>query len=346
MSIEATRVRFVADDLSFEIPADQLEVTWDASIDRINFAYAPNPEICIATYDDQVLEHPALPQVRALREEVHSTRNRRELNWRLKLTIGVIAACIIITIGCSWGMSFMVRAIAARIPPDLERKFGEAALVELGFDASGPTLTNEAAQVAALARPLLAVIPGLKQEVKFYVLENEDPNAFALPGGLIVVHTGLLQIVDRPEELQGVLAHELAHLTERHVFRQVISSAGPLLILSVFVNSGSGGSLLAMGSGIVISQGFSKEYETEADEIGWNYLLAANIDPRGMISTFEKFQDQYEGMEMPEALSSHPLLEKRIARLRRKWSSLDNKEGFLVQPNPFARSAARKHQHY
>src|SRR6185503_10958932 len=103
--------------------------------------------------------------------------------------------------------------------------------------------------------------------------------------------------------------------TERHVYREMISSAGPMMISQVFFGRSRGlGQLLGGGAALMIGAGFSQEYETEADDIGWSYLVKANIDPRGMIQTFEKFQ-KLEGKDVPhtlQAFNSHPALAKRI----------------------------------
>ena len=88
-------------------------------------------------------------------------------------------------------------------------------------------------------------------------------------------------------------------------------------------------------SDLLIRQSFSQEYETEADDLGWQALVAAKIDPRGMTEMFAKLQ-MYErqrkkglrGMELPRAFQSHPALEKRIARLETKWRKLPEKTGF------------------
>jgi predicted Zn-dependent protease len=185
-----------------------------------------------------------------------------------------------------------------------------------------------------LAQPLIKVLPENRRNLKFFILDNPYPNAFALPGGYVVVHSGLLQMTDTPEELLGVLAHEIAHETQRHVIRHRIAAAGPLVIFGVFMHSHSGaGNLLALGSGLMIYQGFSQEYETEADDVGWKYLVAANIDPRGMIDTFKKLKAAEDSTGfthmMPQAFASHPALAKRIARLEGRWKKLDRKIGFL-----------------
>jgi len=160
------------------------------------------------------------------------------------------------------------------------------------------------------------------------------PNAFALPGGHVVVTTGLMGLADRPEELAGVVAHELAHMTQRHVFRKIISSSGPYILCRLFMRDNSGLlGVLAGSSQLLVSQSFSQEYETEADDVGWQYLVAAHIDPRGLPDMLGKLQAEYESMNMahlvPQAFSSHPATDKRIRRLQAKWAKLKDKSGFI-----------------
>jgi predicted Zn-dependent protease len=86
-------------------------------------------------------------------------------------------------------------------------------------------------------------------------------------------------VVKQPEELLGVLAHEIAHVTERHNYREMISAAGPMIICQAFFGRSSGmGRVVGGGAALMIGAGFSQEYETEADDVGWDYLVKANID--------------------------------------------------------------------
>jgi predicted Zn-dependent protease len=90
---------------------------------------------------------------------------------------------------------------------------------------------------------------------------------------------------------------------------------------------------LAGGSALLVQQSFSQEYEKEADDVGWKYLVAANIDPRGMIDIFRKLKvAELAGNEprlLPKAFESHPDLDKRIARLEAKWKHLPRKTGYI-----------------
>jgi len=312
-----------------------LEVEFDG--DRIYLVDPVRPELRIFTTDQTILKHPAMKQSGRVQAEVENTLGSREAKRALKLTGYFLAGCIVVTWLCSVSISFMVRTIAAEVPMEWEVKFGQEQIDKLRKDGRLVEDTNRIAQLTELAQPLIKALPANRRDLKFFILDDEDPNAFALPGEFVVVHKGLLDMVDTPEELLGVLAHELAHETQRHVIRHKIAAMGSLAVFGVFVRGKRAtGGLLGVGSGILVAQGFSQKYETEADEVGWKYLVAANINPHGMVDTFKKFEAQEGAMGlghlMPESLSSHPALSKRIARLEKKWNKLDHKDGFIELP--------------
>ena len=151
----------------------------------------------------------------------------------------------------------------------------------------------------------------------------------------MLVTTGLLRLVERPEQLLGVIAHELAHVKRRHGFQQVISAGGPVLVMQILMSDRNNRlSIMGQASGFLIIQSFSKNFEREADDSGWDYMVAANIDPRGMIEALELLQSTVGDLSfIPEKLESHPALLKRISKLKSKWEALPNKTGFIVITN-------------
>jgi len=335
--IDRWKLQFRSELVSEEIPMELLDIEFEQGSDRIYFVDPNRPELKIFTTDQSVLKHPAIKQSGKVNAEVAQTLGQREAKRALKLTAYFIIGCVVVTWFCSISLSFMVRAIAAGVPMSWEQKFGQEQIDKLRQEGRLIDDTNQIAQITELAQPLIKALPENRRDLKFYILDDDEPNAFALPGEYVVIHSGLLQMVDTPEELLGVLAHELAHETQRHVIRKRISAAGSLAVFGVFVRGRkASGSLLGMGSGILVFQGFSQRYETEADEVGWKYLLAANIDPRGMIGVFKKLKAEEDAMGfshlMPESLSSHPALSKRIARLEKDWQKLDRKSGFIELP--------------
>ncbi len=336
--IDRSKLRFTSENVVLDIPIERLEADWEESNGRISFKDSEDSQLSVFTLDQAVLKIAFVPQLDGLHQRADAIQSRREFSHRLRITLYFLVGCAVFAWGFSWLTGVMVRSIATRVPPEWERKFGEEAIKRIKVEDSLTLYSNQVKQLAELAAPLLQVLPKGGAEVKFYIVDNPMPNAFALPGGSVVVNSGLLELADRPEEIQGVLAHELAHVTQKHLIRKLVAASGPILIFGVFLHSNSGlMNVLAGGSALMVFQGFSKEFETEADEVGWKYLVSANIDPRGMISMFHKFEtvDKLKSIniELPQAFSSHPLLQKRIARLESKWKKLQPKDGFLVQTN-------------
>lgn len=331
------KLRFQSDSISEEISMEVVQVEFEQGADRIYFSDPDRPELKIFTSNPSVLKHPLICQSAHIQAQLTSNRGQPEFSRALRLTAYFVLGCVVATWVVSASLSLMVRTLVNRVPVEWEEKFGQNEIDKLRKDGLLSDDTNEVAQLAAMAEPLIKALPEDRRNLKFYILEDPDPNAFALPGGHVVVHSGLLQMTDTPEQLLGVLAHEIAHETQRHMIRHEISAAGPLVIFGVFLHSRSGaGNLLALGGGVMVFEGFSQEYETEADEVGWKYLIAANIDPRGMIQTFQKLKAEEDQLGMDHAMShafdSHPALAKRIARLKAKWDKLDRKTGFLELP--------------
>lgn len=311
-----------------------LDVEFEGDSGRICFKDPNRPDLQIFTSDQSILKHPALRLSGKVNAQMSTVLGNREAIRAVKLTVYFVIGCVFVTWFCSISMSFMVRTLAAGVPMEWEEKFGQEQIAKLRTEGRFIDDTNQIAQLTELAQPLIKVLPENRRDLKFFILDDDDPNAFALPGEYVVVHSGLLRIMDTPEQLLGVLAHELAHETQRHMIRHRIAATGSLAIFGVFVRGKRAtGGLLALGSGVLVSQGFSQKYETEADEVGWKYLVAANIDPRGLIQSLEKLKAVEDGMGfshiMPQSLSSHPELSKRIARLEKKWQHLDRQSGFL-----------------
>jgi beta-barrel assembly-enhancing protease len=320
-------------EIVVQIPLHHLQAEFDDAGDgRIILRDSHRPEWTVLTDDLDVLQVQSVPQLASLAENVTARFTRREVSRRVKLVLGFCAGCGLIFWLGMIATGAMVRSIVSRLPPDIERNLGNGVLEELKGELVFSINTNEVQRLEALARPLLDRLPS-SQSWQFYVLEEESPNAFAIPGGHIAVTRGLLDICDRPEQLLGVVAHEVAHVTRKHGFRQQVASAGPILVFQVFCSRGGAMSVLAGGSALLVHQSFSQEYEKEADDTGWNYLVAANIDPRGMTEMFRKLQT-YERAEeharvLPKAFDSHPDMEKRITRLESKWKRLPRKSGFI-----------------
>ena len=166
-------------------------------------------------------------------------------------------------------------------------------------------------------------------EFEFHIAQDPSVNAFALPGGIVVVNSGLILESETPEEAAGVIAHEIAHVTRRHAIKQIINSAGLYLIIQSLLGDARG--LLERLSGyssVLMRLKYSRKHELEADRTGWEYMVRADIDPRGMVRFFRKLEKKASGSSLglgryTEFLSTHPRLQNRIRILDKKSKKLD-----------------------
>lgn len=230
----------------------------------------------------------------------------------------------------------IVEFVVDRIPQNWEEQWGDQVFETI--KAQGTVLEDSLwqAEVEKITSRLLPVVEGSGYNFHFHIMEDTNVNAFAIPGGHVVILTGLLESAGSAEEVAGVLAHELGHVTERHSMRQIVQSAGLLVLVQAMFGDASGvAAILTEGSRFLLQQKFSRNFEREADDKGWEYLIAAEIDPRGMTRFFEKLKAIYEGsagssMDSTMALlNTHPTTDERISRLEEKWENAPKKSGFV-----------------
>jgi len=168
--------------------------------------------------------------------------------------------------------------------------------------------------IATLGQKLAASAPGYKFPYTFKVVREKSVNAFALPGGPIYVHTGLIELATE-SELAGVIGHEISHVVMRHSTRQAsrqMKAQLPLAILGGVLGAtvgGAVGSLAQMGMSITAGSVFmkySRDAETEADMVGAQIMYDAGYDPQAIVSFFSKLKAQGGSRSGPQFLSSHP----------------------------------------
>jgi predicted Zn-dependent protease len=330
--LDRWRLQFAAEAFTLEIPLTQLEIAYgQGENDGVYFSDPNQPGLEICTFEPAILRDNALTTHTHTRAQIKEMQSRGETSRTVKITLYCLGGVVVAAMLATMAVGLMVRALVAQIPPELEKQMGNSLLAEIKQEV---TFVQDAKLKATLLHdvgPLTNVLPKNGIEYKFYIVDDPVPNAFAIPGGHVFVNTGLLELADRPEELVGVIAHEVAHVTEKHGFRHIISAAGPFLIFRTFLG-GNSTSLIGAGSSILVSQSFSQEYELEADAVGFKYLVAANIDPRGladMLGKLEAEEKKFSDSLELQAFSSHPATQKRIDRLNAKWKKLKTKNGFV-----------------
>jgi predicted Zn-dependent protease len=210
----------------------------------------------------------------------------------------------------------------------MERKLGESVMRDIRYNDPAFVDDPEVNEyLNSLGYKLLAAIPGARLDFEFFAVRDPTINAFALPGGFVGMHTGLLTAADSESEVASVLAHEITHVTQRHIARQVgaqqqmqlpamIAMAAALLAARSRPDLAAGASMAAQGAAVQGQLSYSRDFEREADRIGFTTLQAAGFDVRGMPAFFEKLQ-RYTRISddgrAPGYLRSHPLTADRIA---------------------------------
>lgn len=210
----------------------------------------------------------------------------------------------------------IVDALLERLPTTFDVEV--AKMFEGDIVASSDTLKGTAANeaVEAIVRRLQAAAPDSPFEFRVHVQKNAQVNAFAAPGGLIVVYTGLIREASSPDEVAGVLAHEMAHVTRRHSMRQMLYRAGVLPLMGLLVGSPEAASIFET-AGQLSDLGFSREQESDADSVGYEILRRARLPAGGMASFFDQLS-KIGGAAPPALLSTHPDSAERAAALRER----------------------------
>lgn len=255
-------------------------------------------------------------------------QQRRELwSGRGWVTAFLVGLALLLVVGY-FGIRAGGRAAAKALPVSVDQQIGDLAFKHM--DMGGTELRDEVvtAAIEEMVKRLEphAAVKGLKFEV--HVVESKEVNAFALPGGKIVVFTGLIKEAESPEQVAGVLGHEMAHATLRHGVERIGQSIGLATALSLLIGNTEG--MIAAGADlfqVATVNSYGREQEAAADEEGVRMLHAAGLDPRGLPKFFEKLK--HEEGDIPGALSwisTHPQHEDRIAALEKQIAALPERQ--------------------
>jgi predicted Zn-dependent protease len=248
-----------------------------------------------------------------------------------KLPYFVSASLMVVAIqpGTASELPELGQDAAAIISPYQERQIGEEAMAQIrqSLDfVDDPELTY---YLQHLGAKLTNALPDRPSGYRFFLVANPTINAFALPGGFIGVHTGLVTKARSESELAAVLAHEISHVTQRHWPRLVAAQkdrAGVTLaaILASIVIAGSGNpngagvAIAAMAANTDSQLVFTRSFEREADRIGIRLLADSGYDVSAMAGFFERLAEDNRlgGVDVPEFMRTHPVTSSRIAEAR------------------------------
>jgi beta-barrel assembly-enhancing protease len=299
-----------------EVPVESLTVTtggFDDDTMLLNWAKAGAPFSAViadkAAQRSLVQSAPA--EIAPLLLKGHRNLRYHQRKWNAVLwTLGIVGLAIIV----GWWQSEAITAwIAQQVPVAREERLGEMLLTQLQAEGG---LRDEGPAVDAVKAIGTRLTEGSRYSYQWFVKDDPEVNAFAGPGGVVVVYSGLIAKTDSADELAGVLAHEIQHVEGRHALQAMIHSAGWAAILAVTL-----GDVSAI-SGVLIHQvgnlRHSRKLEREADIGGVKALARAGISPAAMTQFFEKLaaeQKKSGGDAGFEWLSTHPATEDRLAEV-------------------------------
>ncbi|OQX01878.1 MAG: hypothetical protein BWK80_59050 [Desulfobacteraceae bacterium IS3] len=341
-------ISVTTDSLHFESPTDRLELPLNgislnsggAGDRMLFFTHDSFPDQTVFTGDHGILNNASLMSYSHIAGQAIRIREVKKQSRR------ILTAVIVLLLGCIYGIFQLkepvVIATAKRIPLTWEQKLGKATVTQL---KAGKPFIGDAEileQLESLAKPLLSRIPEKQYDFVLHLAKDPEINAFALPGGHIVLNTGLLLTANSAEEVIGVLAHEAAHITLQHGLRQLIGTAGLYALVQTFFGDTGGLMAVFINNGtFLLTQKYSRDYEREADDRGWEYLIEANLDPRGMIAFFDRLSEEQKKDALNRVgdslnfLSTHPATTERIKSLRKKWEKLDRHPEYVSTDQGF-----------
>jgi Zn-dependent protease with chaperone function len=300
---------------------DQLVLKWGAGA-QTRTLYLKHPDL-IRAFREAAPEHLNQPFEQAA-ERVRQMRHRHRVMWA-----SVGGAILAVVLGLWFGADLLIELAVSRIPVEWEHKLGEAAYRDF---LSHQEVMKEGPAVKAveeMTQRLAEQIPNNPYTFQVTVVKSDVVNAFALPGGYVVVFTGLMKKADSGEEVAGVLGHELNHVLQRHGLERIVKNLGVMAAVSILVGDQQGLVGLMRQVGVeLLTLKFDRAQETEADLTGLQLVYRAKIDPHGMITFFQKLSEKDEGRM--EWLSTHPMSSARADRLKAELTTLPKQA-----PEPF-----------
>jgi beta-barrel assembly-enhancing protease len=254
---------------------------------------------------------------------------KRRKGLRLALSVGAI------TLFTGWlvffGLPALARPAANVTPVAVEEKIGESFSdqVDNFFTMCRGDATDAASAAATPLAEKLGEAAGSAFPIQVSFVEEPTPNAFALPGGRIAFTSGLLEILETPDEFAAVMAHEIGHVKSRDGLEKLYRAAGAGLLLDAVIGGGTGAAqvLVTLG-GAAVDAVYTRGQEERADDIGLATMDKAGFDPSALAGSFRKLkafiekeraEAEREGLEIPDWFDTHPNLDDRIAKAS-KWA--------------------------
>jgi Zn-dependent protease with chaperone function len=300
----------------FHWPMEHKGMQWERNAGALRLSFGEHPRKVVVVRDSLFIKSFALRMRYSGRQGVYDRLLALARSGPLIFFLCLAAffvACYL------WILPWGSEQLAMLTPRSFDVTLGDAAYEQMSHQMSIDT--ERSAKLQAFG-DRLKISPDY--QLHFHVVNDPQVNAFALPGGHIVVYTGMLDKLDDPGELAGLLAHEGTHVQERHSTRIMVRGLGSYLFLSMIVGDVSAvAGVLAANADKLRTMGYGRGLESDADEVGQQRMAENGMDPQGMVRLLQVLEK--EAQDMPEELSflsSHPLTKDRIANAEAKAAAL------------------------
>ncbi len=329
MTINSASIEFTIQEQRLRVPLEGLQISLGGASNRL--VYFEHPLLnswSFYTSDRSVLKDPHLHRLPSVSTLLTSARNKHWLGWGLLATVVMLIVAVPLLIVLR--MDFFTGLIAKKIPVEWEQTLSDSAMAQYQFGKKMLDDKDAERLLKPLVDPLLTALDHSRYHYHFSIVNEGSLNAFALPGGQVVIHSELILRADSAEELLGVLAHEIQHVEQQHGLRNMIGASGIYLIASAVFGDASGLlAVLSSAAPLLLNQSYSRGFETDADVKGFALLQQAKVNPSGLASFFEKMIEEEkkqmdkvldkENQELAKQalkfLSTHPASEERIKKL-------------------------------
>lgn len=242
--------------------------------------------------------------------------NQRPLRVRMTILAGV-ALMGVTAVFYIWGIPGLAKLLAPHIPVLWEEQLGVSVLEQIAPSAKRCADQTRLAALDSIVTRLSRAVSDSPYRIRLTVVDRPSVNAFALPGGQVVVFRGLLEATETPEQFAGVLAHELQHIYKRHSTRSLIEQASASLLIAAVTGDFTGGLAYGIeGARVLGVLRYSRLHEGEADREGLRLLQTVGIDPAEMIAFYRIMEAQHSHDTAASSyLSTHPDTGDRIEKL-------------------------------
>ena len=249
--------------------------------DTPRYIHLPDGGVC-EVQDNDALDAAhvcTLPDSEPLVDRFGRLRHRLDSTWRGAAAALAVTAAILYSF-TEWGAPAVATVAVAATPPEVEAVIGDNLLTlfeQLRFLEPSELPPNRRNELLAAFEEMCRETGVENADLRFHSVGA--PNAFALPGGTVIVTDALVELAENEEEIIAVLAHELGHVSERHVMRRLAQTSSMLVLWTAFTGDVSVATLSILGPDRLLAQRYSRSFERGADQFAFDYLLSTGIPP-------------------------------------------------------------------